>query len=491
MENSFKKFKNKIVLEALIKSVALSLSLGIITFSIPFIYYKITGIDYNLLNLVLISLGVLLLALALTLLVFMPSKKKIARRIDNELNLNEKVQTYVEYLKKDGYLVSLQREDTLNILSNISIKKLTMKFSVVFIVVCVIALISGVTAIAVPGFEEETPCEIHVDDNLDGVCDVCGESVPIDPDFDLDDWTIRAIKDIIKYVEESHINENLKSKYVQELNDLIAQLEIIEKDSEMKLVVKSTIATLELELDKVNTNNEVNTVLKDSDTDAIRKLGNQLDLLNLESLNNALDGLIYLISGSSDAITELDASFGELLRKSNLNKEDSLYKAMIKLTEDLSGCINAANVNDAVIEVVYSNKVKIIEIASDQKDNKDVFDYIERELIEIFGISDESNSDKEDEDNVDNNGGDPNEDDGKNDDLQEGNQGGLGTGETLFGSNEEFFDPEEGKVVYGDVITGYFGNINEKFSDGVIPEELREFFEKYYNILFGDKKDNE
>ena len=98
---------------------------------------------------------------------------------------------------------------------------------------------------------------------------------------------------------------------------------------------------------------------------------------------------------------------------------------------------------------------------------------------------------EEDEDNVDNNGGDPSEDDGNKDDIQEGNQGGLGTGETLFGSNEEFFDPEEGKVVYGDVITGYFGNINEKFSDGVIPEELREFFEKYYNILFGDKKDNE
>ena len=164
---------------------------------------------------------------------------------------------------------------------------------------------------------------------------------------------------------------------------------------------------------------------------------------------------------------------------------------MIKLTEDLSGCINAANVNDAVIEVVYSNKVKIIEIASDQKDNKDVYEYIERELVEIFGITDESDDDEEDEDNVDNNGGDPSEDDGNKDDIQEGNQGGLGTGETLFGSNEEFFDPEEGKVVYGDVITGYFGNINEKFSDGVIPEELREFFEKYYNILFGDKKDNE
>ena len=47
MEYSFNKFKNKILLEVLIKSSTISISLGLIVFMVPYTYYKVTGIKYN------------------------------------------------------------------------------------------------------------------------------------------------------------------------------------------------------------------------------------------------------------------------------------------------------------------------------------------------------------------------------------------------------------------------------------------------------------
>ena len=55
MEN-FNKFKNKIVLEILLKCIIAGFSIGLIVFSIPLIYLKVKGIEFNVLYLVLISL---------------------------------------------------------------------------------------------------------------------------------------------------------------------------------------------------------------------------------------------------------------------------------------------------------------------------------------------------------------------------------------------------------------------------------------------------
>ena len=53
---------------------------------------------------------------------------------------------------------------------------------------------------------------------------------------------------------------------------------------------------------------------------------------------------------------------------------------------------------------------------------------------------------------------------------------------------DAFFDPEKGVVVYGDVITGYYGDILGKLNEGLLDESLREYFEHYYDMLLGDDK---
>ena len=56
----------------------------------------------------------------------------------------------------------------------------------------------------------------------------------------------------------------------------------------------------------------------------------------------------------------------------------------------------------------------------------------------------------------------------------------------MFGSNDEFFDPDKGVVIYGDVITSYYGEILGKLNEGTLDEGLREYFERYYDELLGD-----
>lgn len=465
MNYSFDKFKNKIVLEVLIKSIVIGLSLGLIAFSIPYTYYKVTGIEYNLLYVILIPIGIWIIVSGLVFLILKPSKKKIAKRIDKSLNLNEKVQTMIEYEKDDNFMINLQREDTLDILSKISIKSLSMKFGVFFFLICGIAALSCITALAVPSYEEppvELPPEIEVE---------------------IDNWTIQAIKDLISEVEESNIDERLKNKYVSELNNLILAIDgktLLE--SELKELVNNVISFVQLEVDKVNTNNEVYTVLKESSTSAVVQFALQINLLNPQKVEISLDMIINLINGNKDAITELNPEFGVLLKNSNLNKDDELYIALINMVDAINACANQPDVYDAVKTAVRTNGTKIVEIVEVQAQNQYIADYIETTLKEIFNIVDEDTD-------LGGGEGEGQEGDDNKNNLPTNNSGGAGTGEVLFGSDDKFFDPEEGEVNYGDVYTKYYGDIVGKFADGVIPQELRDYFDRYFDILQGDIED--
>ena len=100
---SFKKFKKKIVLETFIKCLSISISFGLLTFSAPYLYIKLNEIEFNSLFLILIGLGISLVLFIILYLIKKPNDKMIAIRLDNELDLNEKVQTMVEYREKDNF----------------------------------------------------------------------------------------------------------------------------------------------------------------------------------------------------------------------------------------------------------------------------------------------------------------------------------------------------------------------------------------------------
>lgn len=474
---SYIKFKKKIVLEVLIKTLAISLSLGLISFSVPFLYYKTKGIEYNLLYLILISIGVCLVTFGLLFLILKPNDVKVAKRLDKELKLNEKVQTMIEYKDKDELMISVQREDTLNILSKTSIKNISMKFGILFFIIIILSMSLTVTSLVIPGYEEPE----HVHEFIDGVCS-CGKIEEVEPDYNLDNWTVKAILELIEEVKKSSMNDELKQKYISKLNSLINDLETETLEKDVKALVESTIKYIEVELDKVNTNNEVYTILKESNFNVILQIALQINLLKPNELKLLLESVIITISGSSPAINELRPEFLDLLTESNLDKEDNLYKALVMYAEAINNCADkdpSVDVNDRVIEAVRNNLQPIVDEITYQAENKRVAVVVIDGLEAIFKLNDVEIEDSE----IDKLPGNDEDDNKQN---NQSGQGGLGTGDYLFGSDDLFFDPEKGIIKYGDVYFEYYGDLLSKFEDGTLPEELREFFDYYFGILGGD-----
>ena len=480
MNESFNKFKKKILLEAIIKSVGIAVAVGLLCFTVPYLIVEIKKINVNeffVLQLIFISIGVIIVLFSLLFLILFPRKLKVAKRIDKQLDLKQKVQTMVEYENVDNPMTNYQREDTLKILSNISLKKFAMKFSVFFFVMVSIALALGVTTIVVASIED-TPD---------------GPPIIEQPSYDLDNWTVRALLDLIEVVETSNINKDLKDPVVQNLKSLLISLEVVELESEMKILVNEVINDTSLRLDLTNSNNEVYHELKESGSPLVKELAVQINTLNVSNITNCIENFYVYLAGDpatvKEAIVELDNDFRAIISKSNLNQNEALTASLLKFATEIKNCEDASNVNESLSLVINNNKDSILDIIKIQAENKRIIEYVVSQLKVIFGLN-EANGDINNDPDTNKpiiNPVEPPK-------IPEGdNQGGYGTGEELFGSDDIIFDIEKGSVKYGEVISKYYGDLVGMFNDGTLPEDYKEFFDKYFDILFGfiEEEDSE
>ena len=244
--NEFNNFKKKIMIEFLIKCLIISFSLFFIIFSILFILSKREVISLKIWLDLIIGLSSGLVLFLVLYFIFKPNDKKIAIRLDNELDLNEKVQTMIEYKDKDELIVNIQREDTLNKLKEITTKKLRFKIHYIIYILFGLSCVLLTTSIIIPKvihpiIEPEDP----------------------DKDYTLSEWQILQIEKLVKYVNDSKMSDVNKEKYVYELNLLIDGLKESKKESQMKSNVLTAIANINLLMLTESTNKEVYNTLKD------------------------------------------------------------------------------------------------------------------------------------------------------------------------------------------------------------------------------------
>lgn len=466
--NNFNKFKKKMLIEAIIKSVVISYSIGAICFAVPYLIFFFAKIEFTKTLILLIScLGGATILCAFSILILYPTKIKAAKRLDKELKLNQKVQTMVEFSDSDTDMAKIQREDTLNILGNTELKKFSMRFGVFFFVLLALMVIFTTSVVVTATIEEEDPSN--------------GGGGYVEPSYDLDDWTTRALLDLIEVVDKSSIDVELKTPVVQNLRTLLSKLEEVTLEVEMKSLVLQVIADTTLRLDLVNSNNEVFTELKGSDAPIVRELVTQINALNVTNVNNCIENFYVYLCGDestiSQAISDLDSGFKSLINNSKLNKDEKLTKALLKFASDLSN----SKGKDGVRKAIDDNLESIVNIIKVQTENYRIIDYTIEQLKIIFGLNeivDEENSGTSDNNPTINPVEPPK--------LNPGElQGGYGTGDVLFGSDDIIFDIEKGVVEYGEVIAKYYGQLVGMFNDGTIPEEYKELFDKYFDGLFG------
>lgn len=468
--DNFKKIKRKFTIEALLIALFAALFTGVAVSSILVLTYKQLGLEYNLLLFILIGVAVFVVCGVILFFILKPNNIKVAKRIDKQLHLKEKVHTMIEYEGKEGYLVSLQREDAKQKLNEISAKKVKFKFHYFWLIFPLVALPLCLSSILVKGVET-TPPPI--------------EEKPISGDPKI----IQQIRDLIREVNEDvNLIPAVKEAYVGHLEDLITAIDVpnITRSDEVE-AVNLTINNISYSRINLNSIDNIADALSNSNQEEAHLLGVALDTFLEDEINNALDDIgSYIITPSSPTqrkqnFEELVTNGFNLIDMERLPEDDELYQVFINLKADLETALNSENNTSAVNTVVKDAKADLNYAVLRQKESLDMASYIETRLTVIFQLPDP-------EEPVN-----PDIPDGPIDveDPTKPGGGGGGHGDTIYPGNDPVYDPDEGLVPYYEVINKYSAYIEGLVQDGVISEELANYYIEYFNNLYQANEDSE
>lgn len=475
MSAGFMKFKRRQTVSAIIKSVVFALSLGILTSSLIIVIQKIKYNAISPLLPILVGVGALLLGGGCLFAILYPYNKRLARRLDNELQLGERTQTMLQYAADTTEMAKIQRSDTDARLLALPKNALKERRIILHIIAPILAIAILLPAILIP---------------IKAVTDAQGGDK--EPDFIATDWQKTAVSELIAWVEESELESQPKVTVLERLNELLVALDTPTPTSQMQEYVVGVILDVDGAINEVNTFNDVALVLLEAKNDRIKLLAAAIGTLKALTVKQELDGIQTV---NKDAFAALEAAYNEAVVKLEAVEGDTLIPALTdlgveyaKIATDMDSysdqwlgtSISAANT--AAYEII-NPELKI------QSENEAVRKYVILKLVDIFDIPDYMIPEhiKVSTDNGGNNIYDDDEDK-ENPNL---NTGGYGNADQLFGSNETVYDPETNThVPYGVILNAYYAKVNEQLIAGGVSEDLQAFIEAYFSSLYdGSKKD--
>ena len=494
MSGQFKRFKNKYILEAAIKSVVVGVSFGMFAAGVILLALKLCNIEINPAYYALIAIGGALICGGLAFLILKPCDKKIAKRLDEEYGLGERVQTALAFKDRDGGLVSLQRQDAETRLSDVKYKAPKISRIWQYILVFALALIMLVTAIAVPAKSNAAtpgqPDEPPVTNNK----------------FELSDYQTAALEELIADVEDSHLSEKLKSDIALSLEALLRELKEEDTVNGMRETVAGCVHDADGLIKGACSYYGIGSALYEADSKQLARIiaygAEFYKRYNFTSYVNVTD---FYVGCVETAETEISATSEELKQNiaglvigemrseltafifkinstlSGFAEQDNLYSILSRFAAALSSEeLTAGSINNIFDNLTYSLSNELAAQAY-----KFALDrYICNKLVALFEIpSNLVNISAWDLTSV------VNEDSGGGDDDKT-NGGGYGDGDQIYGSDDEIYDPVTGEYVkYGEILQRYYDIVNSFLNEGVLTDEQAAIVRTYFTLLFGGLKD--
>ena len=477
MEN-FRKLRKKFHIEALLKGVALGASVGLIATAVTWIVQKRAAAEWSILLYLLLFAGVSIVASALGYLVLRPSDKRIAKRVDKRAGLQEKTQTMREFAQESGEMVLLQRQDTEKRIAETPKSAFKPKRLWIYGVVGALACASIVTAAIIPSKTVKTAAE------------------PPELEYNEQDreWDLIALENLIQEVRDSDMQEAAKAPVIAELEGLLADLKLTDKDALMRELVVQTIQDIDKAVEDVNNYREFAESINKSLIPTVQSFsiglvtGDPLELSKyMTKIRTALEKSEYLATD----VKNLSQGLRDTMANSGVADTDELYQRIYAFTTALETYAASCEQWDdekklSDLEILFTENYQAIALSLEgQKINAEMRDYVIERLKTIFGITDAEIGDLSSDEPVKLENIPPDEDDKEN---NEGGDGGFGKGDTLYGSNEEIYDPTYEKdgvlgnhVKYGDVLDKYSAIIAA--NKGELPQELSDLIDAYLNEL--------
>ena len=498
MTGKFYKFKAEYLLGAALKSAVIGITAGLACTGVVMLALKLSGLKLAWWCYVLIAVGAAAVAGGVSFAVFKPTDKLVAKRVDDDHELNERVQTALEFSGADGAVVRMQREDAFARMQDLKTKAPNIKKLWQYPLIFVLALALALTAILIP---------VKVAEGADD------EYVRPPTPFE-----ILAMRELVQNVEDSHLADGVKQPILDDLNGILAGLEENEFVSDVMPAINIAIAHID-RLTKAAA--------------SYGKLSQKFESHLLPDLASALkSGDLYLgyAVNTYDQVKSLDSNLISLLSvavEPNVLRMRESYNdlettAISPLLLDLIDKMQAAldeyeqSDDDELYGVLAAFKTELDDLRTQIKDGTAdethfqhtldlAFNSFTDELIDavkgqsyclimgkfvvtrikiIFGIpidDKEVNPDASGKDNVPGSG---------DDDDNRG--GGMGGGDTVYGSDDMIYDPETGKyVTYGELLNRYFAIAQEYLGTDELTQEQKDMVTHYFEILFSGIKEAE
>lgn len=233
MDKNFKKFKKRIWFDILIQSICFGLAAGLLAVNAVLLPCKLFGVNLLWIFYVLIALGGCAIGGGITFLVLRTDDRKIAKRLDAELNLGERVQTAFVYSGQKSAMLDLQRVNMSAELGKLPVKALPFKN----IAATVLSAAMAVTGVGVapilsyyvpPVFASSEP-----------------EVPPEERPRPVTDWEWAALDDLINYVKASKkADAVVKTGVVLELEGLRGVLLDGVSSSGLSVFVQNTVSNI-------------------------------------------------------------------------------------------------------------------------------------------------------------------------------------------------------------------------------------------------------
>lgn len=478
MSNGFYRFRRRLTACAFLRSLLFGLSGGLITFAAALAVSKITAVSFDLFFWISIGGGAALAVTAVLFLLSLRSDARVAEKLDAEVIGGDRVQTMVAFRGRDSEILRLQREDTEHRLSVTKTGK--AKTRGLWVSVLTFAVAAALTAgafvmpaKAVPPIEETPIGEYEKE------------------------WRISRLNSLIDMVQNSLMTEAARDDIVNELQALLAVVTETDLESVMRAAAIETILHVDGIIDRVNVSEDIAGVLEKSTSPTLAALGAAVASQSGTATKKQLTAVLNDLKAREqeeiiDAISDVNDELSAALRQSGGSNIDDLYRTFASLSDALSMIVDqqenaSLSVIGASLTAAFNDNAGAIgEALLTERDNSLTGATVVRELMDIFSITAEDlETEIEDGDEIIGSGDesfDPPEDEDEDDTLHDG---GLGTGETLYGSNDLVYDPDNDVYVeYGDILNGYYAKVLEMVSDGRVTPELEDYINRYFSTLF-------
>lgn len=526
MSENFRKIKKKYMTIAVIAGAVLGACLGVALTCTLAVIFKTCAVNFHWALYIPIALALSAGAGWLFFLILKPDDKRIAKKLDKQFALNQKVQTMVEYAGVEGDLPELQRQQTDEVLGGVAKKRVDLKWLLKFAAVPVVAASMLFAGIFVPA----------------------KKSAQVDKPYDITDAHETALLNLIADVEGSSLETGLKTFTVLELNGLLDMVKQAEYQSEMKTAVISSVHNIDALVGGANSYLKIDAVLKADEVlqpfsaavvNGVVNYKNSASLTTMDAVKareaDAADRITAVLEGwkikyledfapkaegaeegtplapdeaaaklkpFADALASglADSRLEQFAPQSDAAREaaagDSLYLRLTELSDRLTrhsdpsatGAYNAASYYTAT-EGYLDGFIKDGAVAlSTQSYNCMMDDYIRNALSRIFGISRAefgSNADVAPAPSEDETGGN----------NKQPSNGGYGDGVHISGSNDVVLDPDSGeKKEYGGYIdperpengtlyNKYYNRAMEYIQSGACSDEVAAYIRQYFAYL--------